>query len=149
MKCAAGAARTRRGGRRAAFLGASTLVLAVVLGCAHGRPAEVYDYRPAAESQPGALPADADVQVIDMSRDPAERYEFVRGRLPPNEVIGRFRAIHREGATIGPLLPTLKDFARKRGADVVILSCGEQQVDGKSALVCAGMIVRTGEAPQE
>jgi hypothetical protein len=107
--------------------------------------AEVYNWRPDREPPP-TLPASAEVQLIDISRDPADRYEFVRGRLPPNEVVGRFNAIHRAGPTLGPLVDELRGFARQRGADVVIVNCKADVVDGQDALVCAGMLVRTERA---
>jgi len=125
------------------------VVGAVALGGSGCAPhvAEVYNWRPDRDAPP-TLPESAEVQLIDISRDPADRYEFVRGRLPPNEVVGRFNAIHREGPVLGPLVDELKRFARQKGADVVIVSCKPDTVDGDEALVCAGMLVRTDQAAE-
>lgn len=132
--------------RRRAAAALAGLLLAAGLACATGRTAEIYNWKPDTEPPPPTLPERAEVQVIDTSRDPADRYDFVRGRLPPNEVVGRFNAIHREEPNIGPLLDELRAFARAHGADVAIINCKAQEVDGKDAYVCAGMLVRTQAA---
>lgn len=133
-----------------ALLAALTALAAALAGagCATGRAAEVYNWRPDREPPPPTLPESAEVKVIDISRDPDDRYEFVRDRLPPNEVVGRFNAIHREGPVLGPLVDELRGFARAHGADVAIINCKPQEVDGKDALVCAGMLVRTQAAAE-
>ena len=134
----------------AAALTLTAVIVALVLllgGCAPHRAAEVYNVRPPGPSSAPALPADAPVELIDLSGDPAARYELVRERLPPNEEVARFNAIHRKGPTFGPLVDELKAFARARGADVVLVSCAPKEVDGEDALVCAGMLVRTEGAP--
>lgn len=118
------------------------LVFVALAGCSPAI-AEVYGWRPEAAASGPALPLGTRVQVIDISNDPSMLYEDARAQLPPNDLVGRFRAIHRAGTAVGPVFHEIRGFAREHGADTAIVTCGPQQVDGREALVCAGMLVRT------
>ena len=105
------------------------------------RPEPVREAR--IESAPAALNPGAPIRVLDISDEPSTHYVDARQRLGPNDVVGKFNAINRKGTTVDPIVPELERFARGRGADAAVISCGQREVDGKQALVCAGILVRT------
>lgn len=102
---------------------------------------DVYGWKPTAP----ALPATATghpIDLVDISQDPKATFEDARKSLDPNEVLGTFTALNREGTGKAPLIPTIEDFARGKGGDAVILSCGEKALEGRLLGICSGMVLK-------
>lgn len=102
---------------------------------------DVYDWKPVAPGLPAAAQGHP-IELVDISSEPRTTFEDARKNLDPNDVLGTFTALNREGTGKAPLIPAIEDFARAKGGDAVILSCGDKPLDGRLLGICSGMVLR-------